>query len=642
MELLKIVSQKSIGDKKNQDRASFVKEDDYIIGTVCDGTSSSFYAEQAAEIAIKDCNLLYEPSGMQQIASKLLQKREELKHKEIILKPEQEKSRTVFEDIITEKRKTAYQTTLTSFRVRKEGRLYKIEWISCGDSAIFVFDNDGNCLFSSIDAKSLTDISTITEVLPDNLNGQKHKVNTLEKIPSGFTVLISSDGYYEAFSKIEEIYDNINEIKMIFFDWKKGGSNDPSHLESSINEIMLKLHGKLEKKKGDDDISLVLYSSDYELEYEFDDSSDDGIKETSPKGAETAKDKPKGKSVFSVTRGRISETEAEFEPIVVDKSEAELKPVVKDKADSEIVSEPKVEEKLDSEPKFWLGDDQKNTNNKDSGESNLNKKKDSSVAFEVFSKNRLSDESSFKKSVKINPTLFDQFETKLPDLPDFNEKSFEYHFGLFDLISSTVKAVSNNCVSFEDIEKFSEKENRVHTSESRHPTIIGFKGALGLVNINHNKCKAIINPPNTSLDSLSNEDIFFEEIYADILLVKLKSFEHLECLDSSIDFCFFSIYREDRHQNLYDRKLNYVLYKNLKSHKKYGKDGPTVRKFTVVSSTATSNEEIQNKKIVRFLAGYLYDNNISDLICVVKKEKILTLAEKKLNEIVKSVLPRLK
>jgi serine/threonine protein phosphatase PrpC len=241
------------GDLKNQDRA--VTEDGgpkKRFAIVCDGLTQSPYSAEAAEYVSSNVALLHAEGGVQQIVSGLNEKRNRLKDSPVNLDHiESQVLKSMFADILREKRELSYQTTFISTCLEIDenvpGQLH-LRICGCGDSGLFVFTNDGKLLYNNFDLNDEEDgfehLSPITKALPDNCD-EASIISHSRLFPYGIHLLLCSDGFYDCF-------DNFSGI----FSWLM--QNRKCMVQSSCEEeLMTQLHFSLSSKKGDDDISFI-------------------------------------------------------------------------------------------------------------------------------------------------------------------------------------------------------------------------------------------------------------------------------------------------------------------------------------------------------------------------------------------------
>ncbi len=150
------------GELKNQDRALYrVIEDDGCqekkMAIVCDGLSQSPNSAEAAQHVSENVHLLYQEDGVQQIAGELIWKREQLINTPLRLDHiESQVLKSMFAEIVMEKRELSYQTTFISACLQRDvtitGQLH-VRVLGCGDSSLFIFTSDGTLLFNTLGSR---------------------------------------------------------------------------------------------------------------------------------------------------------------------------------------------------------------------------------------------------------------------------------------------------------------------------------------------------------------------------------------------------------------------------------------------------------------------------------------------------------
>lgn len=234
------------GDElKDQDRVAV--DHTSCVMVVCDGVSTSPEAARAAERAVQDpARLINE--GFDELCRDLRQMRELLIRREIRLSPTQEATRSIFEEIVREMRRRAYQTTIMAVRWRREptGGV-KLTFRHCGDTALIVFLPVGAVQFTTLNLKGvrIERGTNFTEVLPDNEDVSSMLVN--QYIASSCQILVCSDGFYGGFETSTDIYEWLMENAPTL----KSGDKE------AVRALMAERHRTLGAKTGDDDISFV-------------------------------------------------------------------------------------------------------------------------------------------------------------------------------------------------------------------------------------------------------------------------------------------------------------------------------------------------------------------------------------------------
>lgn len=247
-------------DEKNQDRVMLMETSDARgakcqFAIVCDGTSTSpFSAEAAAHVSLQ-VNTLFEEGGLRRTVEALKAMRLDLLNRPLPLEEGQsELLRSMFEEIIRQKYQSAYQTTFVAVCLKRgensaAGKV-SVKAVGCGDSALFIFREDGELLYNNLNLGSALDPfnhgSPFTPVLPDSYKGEgEHVLVASEEHPEGVHLLLCSDGLYDGFKNFKEIRDWLIEHREEL--------GDPEGRAACLAE----LHRNLGRKKGDDDISFV-------------------------------------------------------------------------------------------------------------------------------------------------------------------------------------------------------------------------------------------------------------------------------------------------------------------------------------------------------------------------------------------------
>ncbi|HML73147.1 MAG TPA: protein phosphatase 2C domain-containing protein [Anaerohalosphaeraceae bacterium] len=160
----------SEGEAKNQDRILFDPKTN--TACVCDGTTSSPSADQAASIVSRCSPLILNNDVNKNIKTivDLL-----MAHRNLAIKKgvkavgvTNESMRMILEDAAKENLKKSFQTTLVCAAFERQQRNILAKILSCGDSGFFAFSPDGQLLLSNL--------SKVDEkpVAPDN--GEGHKI----------------------------------------------------------------------------------------------------------------------------------------------------------------------------------------------------------------------------------------------------------------------------------------------------------------------------------------------------------------------------------------------------------------------------------------------------------------------------------
>jgi serine/threonine protein phosphatase PrpC len=247
-------------DEKDQDRVrqSETRDGDgvkYQFAIVCDGTSTSPFAADAAAYVSAQVGTLFEEGGLRRVVDSLKEMRTELLGKPLQLDEEQsELLRSMFEEIVRQKYQSAYQTTFIAVRLKRdedgpEGAA-TITAIACGDSALFIFREDGELLYNNMNLADASDpfkhVSPFTAVLPDSYDEAKgHVLVEALEVAKDVHLLLCSDGFYDGFKNFREVLDWLHEHR------------DELRDSASCDLCTRDLHQRLEQKNGDDDISFI-------------------------------------------------------------------------------------------------------------------------------------------------------------------------------------------------------------------------------------------------------------------------------------------------------------------------------------------------------------------------------------------------
>lgn len=244
---------------KDQDRICLTtrQEDSALLqfAAVCDGITTSPYAAEAAAYATGHVELLLHPDGLKQVVDELRKMRAMLAVKPIELGEYQSDIlKNIFVDIVRTKQQRSHQTTFISVRLAHRPDQLLITAAGCGDSALFIFKDSGELLYSNLNVTSASDPfkhdSPLTEVLPDSFDESKSNV-LFEDQPYApdVHVLLCSDGFYDAFKNFGEM-----------FDWLRHHQAELSDAETDNELLMEEIHTRLKETKGDDDISFIWLS----------------------------------------------------------------------------------------------------------------------------------------------------------------------------------------------------------------------------------------------------------------------------------------------------------------------------------------------------------------------------------------------
>lgn len=245
---------------KDQDRIMLVEggareQSECQFAIVCDGTTTSPYAAEAAKLVTDQVTELFQPGGLQRVVDSLKAKRADLLTKPLKIPEDHSASiRALWEEIIRKKYQCSFQTTFVAICCKRNGDLPEgeiaIKALGCGDSAIFVFRENGELVNNNLGLQDEVDpfkhLSPFTAVLPDSYEDEiGHVLFEFKTYPDDTHILICSDGFYDGFTNFKEICD-----------WLKLRETDLED-ETRQEQHLLELHAGLNQKKGDDDISLI-------------------------------------------------------------------------------------------------------------------------------------------------------------------------------------------------------------------------------------------------------------------------------------------------------------------------------------------------------------------------------------------------
>jgi serine/threonine protein phosphatase PrpC len=245
---------------KNQDRLTLTEATDgknvkcqYAI--VCDGVTTSPYSAAAAQYVSDQVCVLFEEGGLEQTVAALQEMRQGLLEKP--LKMDEGHSallRSMFEEIVRQKCERSYQTTFVAVCLKREKAnaegMISIKAIGCGDSALFIFREDGELRYNNMNLSGELERfehgSPFTAVLPDCYDRETGNVLIdFEEYPEDVHLLLCSDGFYDGFTNFREIREWLLE--------RRAELAAPELRDECLSE----LHSKLGQKKGDDDISFI-------------------------------------------------------------------------------------------------------------------------------------------------------------------------------------------------------------------------------------------------------------------------------------------------------------------------------------------------------------------------------------------------
>ena len=241
------------GESKDQDAA--FDDGDSLTACVCDGVSSSPHSAVAARELAALAPRLLEKGGdrawvgaqVEAARARLLDLRQRASSAPLSYGNASEGARALLEEVMRSKLQWSHQTTLVAVRFTEgfvTGRL-RAHAVTCGDSALMVFDGEG-ALVRSIPSPLAFPASTrLTQVLPDDDVLQEEL-----ELDLPCHVVLATDGFYNAFAGSEEILPWLREHETGLY-----GDH-----EGARHELLARLHGRLQETVGDDDISLVWWS----------------------------------------------------------------------------------------------------------------------------------------------------------------------------------------------------------------------------------------------------------------------------------------------------------------------------------------------------------------------------------------------
>ncbi len=247
-------------EKKNQDRARTmeVTDDDNAkcqLAIVCDGTTTSPYSAAAATAVADQLPSLFQEDGLLRTTRILQELRLALLEKPLQLEEGQSAMlRSMFEEIVKQKYQNSYQTTLVAVCLKHAetdpAQTVRIKALGCGDSALFIFRENGELLYNNINLADALDgfkhSSPLTAVLPDSYDEEtKNVLFDFQAYPADVHILLASDGLYDGFTNFKEVADWLHE----HYSELKSSGRDAGCLSD--------LHARLARTKGDDDISFI-------------------------------------------------------------------------------------------------------------------------------------------------------------------------------------------------------------------------------------------------------------------------------------------------------------------------------------------------------------------------------------------------
>lgn len=213
------------GDLKDQDRARWHDAD--RVACVCDGLTTSPYADRAASYVVDRAPTLFAGTGaLGRMAKHLRAMRRRASQRPVSI--ESTVPANLLEDIVRSQMQHAYQTTLVAFRVGQDG---EASWIRVGDSDLLVVDSNGDHRIFTGEARA---DGGRTLALPDH---HRRAETGRFVVGDGWLVVIGSDGFFSSLDQ-EEVPG-----------WCRHGWD---HVD------LERLHERLRQTGGDDDISAVI------------------------------------------------------------------------------------------------------------------------------------------------------------------------------------------------------------------------------------------------------------------------------------------------------------------------------------------------------------------------------------------------
>ncbi len=138
------------GETKNQDRADYVSPT--LSACVCDGVTSSPYADRAAELGVLFSLVLFnhQPEHSLNDLVQILNHHRQMAMAKGIQIPDSAGTATgMYQDILQQKLQSSFQTTLAAVQCRPQTNHLQAKMIWCGDSGIFIYSAAGDLLFSN-------------------------------------------------------------------------------------------------------------------------------------------------------------------------------------------------------------------------------------------------------------------------------------------------------------------------------------------------------------------------------------------------------------------------------------------------------------------------------------------------------------
>jgi serine/threonine protein phosphatase PrpC len=249
------------------------------IACVCDGTSTSPYAAEAAEYVSSQITRLFKTpdasprAACADIREELLQLRASAAERPINTPNGlPEAMRAMLIATATERRRHSHQTTVIAAHLTIEEGQLAVEFLQCGDSQLLVYGPGGAALWlsgsgsrggvpepdkpdasgSSEHGLRLRARSAVTDVLPDSPN-EAIRYSRL-RFARYDSILLGSDGLFNAFDDTGQLHAWLREHERLLPG--AGGIPSPEHA-ADLDECLRMLHERLSTRCGDDDITFV-------------------------------------------------------------------------------------------------------------------------------------------------------------------------------------------------------------------------------------------------------------------------------------------------------------------------------------------------------------------------------------------------
>ncbi len=198
------------------------------------------------------------PEQLASLREELRSLRVELEKQDVAV-PENipESMREMLREIGKGKLKISYQTTVVAARFHMDSHSIYMDYIKCGDSDLTVFDAEGSVVYPpwSVGDAVPRRGSNVTDVLPDSPEERViYQRVSLSEWP-GFSVLVATDGLYNAFDSFRDLYQWLTEHREQL---PSAESDNPRVASDGGSSSLYEgLHTRLRQTVGDDDISFV-------------------------------------------------------------------------------------------------------------------------------------------------------------------------------------------------------------------------------------------------------------------------------------------------------------------------------------------------------------------------------------------------